>query len=124
MSSFHSDTKPHGCGPRLESIISFRASYGTPSPYAYYKGSPLQKLKFHFKEKFGTSIIHSERILPIVCAPWWNSPKLFIEPTAGEAIAAHGKLISCTLDELIVEKDPLNIYTDGSGIDGEVGAAA
>lgn len=77
-----------------------------------------------FGEKFGTSIIHSERILPVVCPPWWKSPELFIEPSAKEAISAHGNLVACTLNELIAQKDSLNIYTDGSGIDGEVGAAA
>ena len=57
-------------GLAWEFITSFRTTYGTPRSTAYYKGSPLQKLEDSFKRKFGTSIINSERILPVVCPPW------------------------------------------------------
>ena len=60
----------------------------------------------------------------MVCPPWWRAPELFIEDTAEKATVAHNGLISCSLDELVAEKESLNIYSDGVGINGQVGAAA
>lgn len=112
-------------GPAWSFITSFRTMFdGVPVNKFYYQLSPLQKLELSFTEQFGTSITNSERINPIVCPPWWKAPDLFIENTAEKATVAHNGLISCSLNELVAEKESLNIYSDGSGINGEVGAAA
>ncbi|KAJ6439194.1 cytochrome P450 [Purpureocillium lavendulum] len=58
-----------------------------------------------------------EQIDPFVAPPWWQGPQTYIEETAEEARKKH-------LDLLRQEKAALHIYTDGSGINGQIGAAA
>ena len=103
-------------GPAWSFIISFRTMFGgVPANKSYYQLSPLQKLELSFT--------NSECINPIVCPPWWEAPDFFVENTAAKATVAHNELIFCSVDELVAEKESLNIYSDGSGINGEVGAA-
>ncbi|KAK4071142.1 hypothetical protein Purlil1_13485 [Purpureocillium lilacinum] len=49
--------------------------------------------------------------------PWWQGPQTYIEETAEEAGKKH-------LDLLRQEKAAIHIYTDGSGTNGQIGAAA
>jgi ribonuclease HI len=57
-----------------------------------------------------------EHRYPYVTTPWWKPPQVTLDRTPEEATTQHG--IICA------RKDTTCIYTDGSGIDGHVGAAA
>ncbi|KAJ6436935.1 ebs-bah-phd domain-containing protein [Purpureocillium lavendulum] len=54
---------------------------------------------------------------PFVAPPWWQGPQTYIEDTAEGARKKHLALLR-------QEKAALHIYTDGSGINGQIGAAA
>ncbi|KAK4068333.1 hypothetical protein Purlil1_13820 [Purpureocillium lilacinum] len=58
-----------------------------------------------------------EQICPFVAPPWWQGPQTYIEETAEEARKKH-------LGLLRQERAALHICTDGSGINGQIGAAA
>ncbi|KAL3965699.1 hypothetical protein ACCO45_000007 [Purpureocillium lilacinum] len=58
-----------------------------------------------------------EQIDPFVAPPWWRGPQTYIEKTADEARKKHLAL-------LLQEKAALHIYTDGNGIQSQIGAAA
>ena len=55
---------------------------------------------------------------PLSCTPWWVSPATHIANSPEEAGNAHDIRILCH------DQDSLDIYTDGSGIDGQTEAAA
>jgi hypothetical protein len=75
---------------------------------------------------FDTSTASSQVIAPRIesleafmldiCIPWRRGPTTYIDATAKEARARH--------DEEHAKEDSLSIYTDGSGIEGEIGSAA
>ena len=54
---------------------------------------------------------------PIITPAWWEPPSVTTEPRKDLGITAHGI-------HRIAYTNVLKIYTDGSGIDGQVGAAA
>ncbi|KAL3952738.1 hypothetical protein ACCO45_012681 [Purpureocillium lilacinum] len=58
-----------------------------------------------------------EQIDPFIAPPWWQGPQTYIEETAAEAREKHLALLQ-------QEKAALHIYTDGSGINSQIGAAA
>jgi ribonuclease HI len=57
-----------------------------------------------------------EQIPCFLTPPWRQGPTTYIDATAQEARARH--------DKEHVKEDSLSIYTDGSGIEGEIGSAA
>jgi ribonuclease HI len=58
-----------------------------------------------------------EEIRPFVRPPWWTTPvRIHIENSKKDAKTRH--------DNALHDQDTLCIYTDGSGIDGQIGAAA
>ena len=57
-----------------------------------------------------------EQIPCFLTPPWRQGPTTYIDATAEEARARH--------DKEHVKEDSLSIYTDGSGIEGEIGSAA
>jgi ribonuclease HI len=59
---------------------------------------------------------NTERIRPYLVQPWWKPPTTRIESSADAAIQQH--------DSFINSQDGLAIYSDGSGINGKIGAAA
>ena len=79
--------------------------------------SNLQSLIKHFPE-YRRSM---EVIRPYIRPPWWRPPMtLRIDPTKEDAKKYH----EFTIREHEASLDTLCIYTDGSGINGYVGAAA
>ena len=84
----------------------------------YIHLSPLQKLEAAHKERYPEAP-KIETIRPGLFAPWDTLIKTAIPPTE-TARQAHNRALEQA------EGDPLHrcIYTDGSEIDGEVGAAA
>ena len=57
-----------------------------------------------------------EQIPCFLTPPWRRGPTNYIDATAEEARARH--------DREHVKESSLSIYTDGSGIEGEIGSAA
>ena len=62
-----------------------------------------------------------EKIYPFIRPPWWIPPiQVRIEPTKEKAKDLHDSIIATHTNET----QSMHIYTDGSGINGHVGAAA
>lgn len=66
------------------------------------------------RDRKGPDIQKQETIPPYIVPPWWRGPQTFIEENAEKAQLRH---------EQAVQNEP-NVYTDGSGINGHIGAAA
>ncbi|KAF6525599.1 hypothetical protein HZS61_011394 [Fusarium oxysporum f. sp. conglutinans] len=81
------------------------------------KKSPRRAIEQSITDRQGPNIRRQEHITPYIVPPWWQGPQTFIEASIEEAQARHEQIIQ---DEL----DAIHIYTDGSGIDGSIGAAA
>ncbi len=78
------------------------------------KTSPLERHTNRFIERYG-DINQIEKLQPFSAAPNWKPPKTIIHKTK----EAAKKLVAKTVDE-----GHVMIYTDGSGINNKVGAAA
>ncbi|KAL6165128.1 hypothetical protein ACJQWK_08372 [Exserohilum turcicum] len=75
-----------------------------------------QKIYDNMKDQCRQDIETQEPIPPFIIPPWRHGPKTHIDKSADKARSRHDREH---------EKDQsLSIYTDGSGKDGEIGAAA
>jgi ribonuclease HI len=79
--------------------------------------SPLEHIYRRLYQRRGPAIERQEIILPYLTPPWWQAPKTYIEASAEQATKKHEEQTANT-------QEYLHIYTDGSGINGEIGAAA
>jgi ribonuclease HI len=92
--------------------------YGVDSPEERKtRMSPRKAIQKAIREEQGFNLEQIEVIPPHVVPPWWTGPRTFIEENAEKAQARHQYN---TVNEL----NALHIYTDGSAINGHVGAAA
>jgi ribonuclease HI len=78
--------------------------------------SPRQAIEQTIRDLEGPNIRHQEQASPYVTPPWWCGPKHYIESTAKAAKQKHLEQLS--------DHTAIHIYTDGSGVNGHVGAAA
>ncbi|OHE90236.1 zinc knuckle [Colletotrichum orchidophilum] len=81
------------------------------------KTSPRQIIEQELRIKQGDNTGQREPIAPFIIPPWWQGPRMFIADTAENARKEHQR---CTE----YETEAIQIYTDGSGINGHIGAAA
>jgi ribonuclease HI len=76
--------------------------------------SPLNQFSSILKSKYNIQLERLEKRQQHVVPPWWIPPFTGIEESPEEAVKQHDA----------TSRRMLCIYTDGSGIDGHVGAAA
>lgn len=77
---------------------------------------PLRKTYNEIRDKRNRDTDAQEPIPPFVTPPWWVGPETQIDDDADKARNRHDR-------ENEAEQN-LSIYTDGSGINGQIGAAA
>ena len=76
--------------------------------------SPLDRLSSLLADKYHIQLEQLEKRQQHVVPPWWIPPVIHIDKSPEEAIKKHDA----------TDPQALYVYTDGSGIDGHVGAAA
>lgn len=82
----------------------------------FAKLSPLQKSEIRYTEVFKQDLGNIEKCNPFPARPWYNAPYITIAFNANEAVESHNRVVA----------DPkiITLYTDGSGINQRIGAAA
>ncbi|KAJ3453426.1 hypothetical protein MRS44_017673 [Fusarium solani] len=78
--------------------------------------SPRQAIEQTIRDLKGPNIRQQEQASAYITPPWWRGPRCSIE---GNTKAAKQKHL-----EQLSEHTAIHVYTDGSGINGHVGAAA
>lgn len=79
--------------------------------------SPLQAIVLRMRNDHGPVTHQFETIRAHIVPPWWKGIQTVIAATAAKATDTHNLLAKSTANNIL-------IYTDGSGIDGQIGAAA
>jgi ribonuclease HI len=103
--------------PLYNHILRIRERGSIPDNMA--RLSPLQELEAKVQRVVGSTAHNKiEKQVPIVAEPWWIPPNIRIAPDADTAVKEHDEV--CQLERYTHMK----VYTDGSDIQGRVGAAA
>ncbi|GCB25809.1 probable RNA-directed DNA polymerase from transposon X-element [Aspergillus awamori] len=83
-----------------------------------WEWSPLQRIDELAIRRLGrTSFGNLQCIQPYITAPYWTPPDVTIDACAEQAIAEHDTTAGQS-------QSVVAVYTDGSGINGKIGAAA
>lgn len=82
--------------------------------------SPLQILTDRYERLFKSPISNIEQIAPFTAPSWWIPLPITIFSNKKEAEKAQKHMVN----DVRRKKHCLLIYTDGSGINGKIGAAA
>ncbi|KAM3562070.1 hypothetical protein ARSEF4850_002918 [Beauveria asiatica] len=100
----------------LEAAMRIRTSplYDDMASTSELEPSPLGRLSNMLHSKYGIQLSQLEKRQPHIVPPWWCPPFIRINESASDAIKEHDA----------TAPDTIRIYTDGSGIEGHVGAAA
>ena len=81
------------------------------------KTSPRKAMQRAIQDEGGFNTESLEATTPHIVPPWWTGPTTHIEDSAEKAEARHQYSIRH-------EAGAIHVYTDGSGINGQIGAAA
>lgn len=100
--------------PASASAQRQRNFYPTATTYT----GPPRRMDNSLKRRLGPGKLQQLEVRePFAVEPWWTPPPITIKENTEVAIAKHR--------EMTTDFDPpLAIYSDGSGINGKVGAAA
>ena len=79
---------------------------------------PLEALSTLYERRSKLKIQDLEKVTPYVVAPWWRPPITVISKNSDEAKKLHDVTFRTR------ERTELLMYTDGSGINNKIGAAA
>ncbi|KDN61237.1 putative zinc knuckle [Colletotrichum sublineola] len=79
--------------------------------------SPRQTISKRLLEDQDATSEEPEHIPPFVTPPWWKGPRVHIVEGAEQAEKEHQRCLE-------QNTNAIHIYTDGSGINGQIGAAA
>lgn len=82
--------------------------------------SPLETLTNRYEKISKRFISNIEKITPFTAPPWWIAPPITIHSSKLEAGKSHKRL----LKDISRKNSQVLIYTDGSGINEKIGAAA
>lgn len=82
----------------------------------YVELTPFHKLEMRYAAVFNRDIDKLKTRTPFAIASWWKPLSITIAGSDTEAFSNH--------DAILAKGTYLTIYTDGSGIGGEVGASA
>jgi YD repeat-containing protein len=101
--------------PTLAGFRLFRStrSRGRQTPHM----SPLEHIYRRLHQRRGATVEEQELIPPYVAPPWWQGPNIRIASSSERARNQHKEFLKHSSNYIL-------IYTDGSGIDNQVGAAA
>jgi ribonuclease HI len=102
--------------PIYEDMASLEGNNGTPRTTSQRSStqSPLDQFSSILERKYNVQLNRFEKRQQHVVPAWWIPPFVCIDESAEEAIKQHDA----------TEPGTICIYTDGSGINGHVGAAA
>ncbi|GKZ39141.1 hypothetical protein AbraIFM66950_011950, partial [Aspergillus brasiliensis] len=83
-----------------------------------WEWSPLQRIEELAARRLGQANFGNlEYIQPYIVAPYWAPPELTIDESVEQAIASYNDITG-------KDQSAVALYTDGSGINGKIGAAA
>lgn len=103
---------------KISALMGFRTirnrrSRGRKKPYQ----SPLEHTFKRLRHRRGPTIDYQETIPPYLVPPWWRGPNTRIAINKDIAKTQHKEFLKNTSNSIF-------IYTDGSGIENHIGAAA
>jgi ribonuclease HI len=104
----------------IESIrrTPYREEAGEAWRYTSKLWTPLEAHHYRYSRIVGRETADNiEKRIPYITAPWWKAPIVAIKEDAKTAAETHNAILQRSMDLLIV-------YTDGSGINGKIGAAS
>jgi ribonuclease HI len=81
------------------------------------RGSPRETIMMELQHIPSPDGRQREHVKPFIVPPWWQGPRTYIDSSSEKAQKEHRK-------KQQRETNAIHIYTDGSGINGGIGAAA